>query len=583
MFKGIRYLWKIMWRIEKKYIIKLQFREFINNICIYIPIIMSNILISSLLLGDKQITICWMLLFVIGLFLCKAIYIRINQSCLNTRSEAFNKFQIYISDKMSRIKYERLEASDFLEEREEMYKFFYSNGQGFGISLELISGFMGNIITIILAVITLKKINFIFLILIFILTIINVIFNNFIKTKIYQNQIDMIPAERKSTYFLDLFTDYTFNREVRANNVIDWVKNKYKEQLASILEYMKKNIRYSSKISLFSNTIQVIQNIVVYTVMIDKVISGYITIGEFSMYVSTIILLGNTINSVFEKLIEISKLSMYKDAAQIFLDEKEERYGQLKIDGFIESIEFCNVTFKYPNTERAALNNVSCKLYAKTRISVVGENGAGKSTFIKLLLRLYEPTEGTILVNNIDIKKLELLDYRKKIATVFQDFVLFSFSIKDNICFDNCYDKNKIERYMDEQYFNLNISNLPRGIDTIIYKIFDNDGYVPSGGDAQKIALIRALYYDNAEVLILDEPTAALDPKAEYELYKQFDVLSKGKMSIYISHRLSSCKFADKILVFKEGYLYEEGNHIELLNNNNEYAKLFKMQADMYT
>lgn len=248
------------------------------------------------------------------------------------------------------------------------------------------------------------------------------------------------------------------------------------------------------------------------------------------------------------------------------------------------NIEFKNVSFKYPRSKEFTLKNVSIKINEGEKLSVVGLNGAGKTTFIKLLARLYEPTEGEILLNGVNINEYDYDEYMKLLSVVFQDFKLMSFSIKENIALNdfNKVKDEEIEEVLIKSGFGKDLEKLPKGINTPVYKNFDEGGIEFSGGQAQKLAIARAVYKD-APIVILDEPTAALDPKAEYEIYSKFNELIGKKTTIYISHRLSSCRFCDNIAVFQKGKLIQYGTHDELVKDKgNEYETMYSAQAQYY-
>ncbi|MBQ9151401.1 MAG: ABC transporter ATP-binding protein [Clostridia bacterium] len=230
-----------------------------------------------------------------------------------------------------------------------------------------------------------------------------------------------------------------------------------------------------------------------------------------------------------------------------------------------------------------ALENVNITIHSGEKLSVVGENGAGKTTFVKLLTRMYDPTSGDIFLNGINIRDMDYDQYQSILSAVFQDFCLFSFDLKENIVLGGKEPENnqEVEACLELSGFSDKLKKLEKGIDTHIYKDFEPDGFEPSGGEAQKIALARALYKD-APIVVLDEPNAALDPRAEYEMYQKFNNLVQGKTAIYISHRLSSAKFCDRIAVFKAGTIIEYGTHPELMCHNGVYAELFNMQAQYY-
>jgi ATP-binding cassette subfamily B protein len=245
-------------------------------------------------------------------------------------------------------------------------------------------------------------------------------------------------------------------------------------------------------------------------------------------------------------------------------------------------IEFKNVSFKYPGTDDYVLKNVSIKFRPGSRLAAVGMNGSGKTTFIKLLCRLYDPTEGEILYNGVNIKEYDYGEYMRMFAVVFQDFYITKFKLGENVSSGPITDREKVEKCLESAGFADKLAEYEKGIDTYMGKIYDPDGVECSGGEAQKIAIARALYKD-APFIILDEPTASLDPIAEADIYSKFNDIAKGKSAIYISHRLSSCKFCDEIAVFHEGQIIQHGSHDELLSDEDgKYRQLWYAQAQYY-
>jgi ATP-binding cassette subfamily B protein len=245
-------------------------------------------------------------------------------------------------------------------------------------------------------------------------------------------------------------------------------------------------------------------------------------------------------------------------------------------------IEFNNVSFKYAGNEEYAVRNLSFKFRAGEKLAVVGRNGSGKTTVIKLLIRLYDPTEGEIKLNGKNIKEYEYSDYLSLFSVVFQDFKLFSFPLSQNVAASMEYDLESVNGSLEKVGLAARAATMPRGIDNPLYKDFDEDGVEISGGEAQKTALARALY-KNASFIILDEPTAALDPIAEFEVYSDFDKIIGGKTAVYISHRLSSCRFCDNIAVFEKGSLIQHGSHSTLLaETGGMYRTLWDAQAQYY-
>ncbi len=314
-------------------------------------------------------------------------------------------------------------------------------------------------------------------------------------------------------------------------------------------------------------------------------ITGKITVGTFSQLISAAGTLSSSIQAIILGVQDIVKRSGYMCEFIKFMEYPPAlEKGDRKISDIKggHEIEFRNVTFSYPHTNVQVLKNVSIKLKSGEKLSVVGLNGAGKTTFIKLLCRLYDVDSGEILLDGVNIREYDYEEYMKLFSVVFQDFMLLAFSAQDNILLGEKGNAEEVDELFRKTGILDKINSLPKGKDTMMFKMFDKEGVELSGGEQQKMAIARALY-KNAPVVILDEPTAALDPVAEYDIYRQFNDLVHGKTAVYISHRLSSCKFCDHIAVFSGGTIKEYGTHDELVRRHDGiYAEMFKAQAQYY-
>lgn len=324
----------------------------------------------------------------------------------------------------------------------------------------------------------------------------------------------------------------------------------------------------------------------VYLILIRAALSGNITIGSIARYVSCILLLltaNSKLISVIQKaLLNHGHLKRYFS----YLDIPNPMYqGSLTVEKRDDNeyfVEFRDVSFRYPNTENYALRHVNLKFKIGEKLAVVGVNGSGKTTFIKLMCRLYDPTEGEILLNGVNIKKYDYDEYMSIFSIVFQDFRLFGFRLGENVAARPVYDAHKAARCLRQAGFGERLAAMPDGVNSYLYKGFDGSGVEISGGEGQKIALARALYKD-APFLILDEPTSALDPVSEYEVYSKFNEIAGEKTAIYISHRLASCRFCDKIAVFDSGEIIQTGSHDTLLaREDGKYHELWQAQAQYY-
>ena len=335
------------------------------------------------------------------------------------------------------------------------------------------------------------------------------------------------------------------------------------------------------------SAVSVIFTGVVYAFVCLKALAGAFGLGSVTQYVASITKVSGGMSSFVSTLGDMRNNAPFLELTFEFLDIPNNMYqGSLTVEKRNDrkyEVEFRNVSFKYPGSENYALRNVNMKFEIGKRLAVVGMNGSGKTTFIKLLCRLYDPTEGEILLNGIDIRKYNYAEYMNIFSVVFQDFKLFSLTLGENVASGSNIDREKVIDCLNKAGFGGRLAEMPNGIDTYLYTDYEKDGVNVSGGEAQKIAIARALYKDSP-FIILDEPTAALDPIAEAEIYGKFDEIAGDKTTIYISHRLSSCKFCDEIAVFHEGAVIQQGTHASLVSDESgKYYELWHAQAQYYT
>ncbi len=325
----------------------------------------------------------------------------------------------------------------------------------------------------------------------------------------------------------------------------------------------------------------------IYVFTCLKALGGAFDVGSVTQYVGAATAMVANIFALTDLVGTIKTNTPYLEKTFEFLDIPNAMYqGSLTTEKRSDrqyEVEFRDVSFKYPGSEIWALRHVSMKFKVGKRLAIVGENGSGKTTFIKLLCRLYDPQEGQILLNGIDIRKYRYDDYMSIFSVVFQDFQLICQPLGNNVAGSMEYDRDRVEKALIDAGFGDRLASMDKGLDTMIYKNLSEDGVDVSGGEAQKIAIARALYKD-APFIILDEPTAALDPIAEAEIYSKFNDIVGDKTAIYISHRLSSCKFCDEIAVFHEGRVIQQGSHDALVaDEGGKYYALWHAQAQYYT
>ena len=386
-------------------------------------------------------------------------------------------------------------------------------------------------------------------------------------------------------YVLDgVIDNKEFAKDIALYDMADYFINK----LWVMVKAFDKYVAYGGYTGRMQGLFAIITQIAagyVYIYVVIMALSGTITTGDVLMYAGSIITLMTSIQGVLMRYQNIKYINDYVKNYEEFINSPNMDYdGTLPIEKRDDNryeLAFKNVSFKYPGSEEYILKNVSLTFKIGEHLALVGLNGAGKTTLIKLLLRFYEPTEGEITLNGINISKYDYDEYMTIFSVVFQDFNLFDFPLDEVIASSTNVDKEKVSKVIDM----VGIRELVETMPDKEHSLLGNEngtGIGLSGGEAQKVAIARALYKD-APFVILDEPTAALDPVAEAEVYENFDKLVGNKTSIYISHRMSSCKFCDRIVVLDEGKIAEEGNHKELLAHDGIYAKLYNTQAAYYT
>lgn len=394
-----------------------------------------------------------------------------------------------------------------------------------------------------------------------------------------------IQNNRRFAYFSSYFSDYAKGKGVRIFQMYPLIREKKYEYEVLERDLWSRQVCEFLKLNSFEQVISFLCQILCYGYVGMKAIGGAITIGEMTLYVGVIINLYSYVTSGMSIVSFVLLISQYLCNYVEYLELPNEKYdGTIPVEKRLDNeyeLEFRDVSFHYPNSKEMVLSHVNAKIHVGKKMAIVGKNGSGKSTFIKLLCRLYDPTEGEILLNGIDIRKYDYDEYRNLFGVVFQDFRLFSFSIAQNVAAGVEYDEARVWQCLEQAGLKERVEEMEKGIETAIYKQGD-EGMEISGGEAQKLAIARALYR-NAPVVILDEPTAALDPMAELEVYERFDEMVEDKTAIYISHRMSSCRFCKNILVFDAGQIVQMGSHESLVQDSDGlYAKLWNAQAQYY-
>ena len=391
---------------------------------------------------------------------------------------------------------------------------------------------------------------------------------------------DNVVVDRKYTYYMDTLLYPKYGKDFRFYPVGKMLIDKFagfsKELDDDFVNYMEK----ARKVMVGLDITKYFAMGLSYVIVFKKVMRDSLDIAIFSFYAAICTTFLNMITESIRNVMHFFLFLKYAEPMVELLDIENAKKSGDEVLSDIEQIEFQNVTFTYPKAEKPVLENVSFQIQKGEKISIVGLNGAGKTTIVKLICRLYEPDSGEIYINGKPIGNYNYESYIKQISTLFQDFRLFAISLKENImsAADNVYDAAQVAEMVG---LSQKIAKLPDGIDSILSKDYEEGGIALSGGEEQKLALGRMLN-KNSSLFILDEPTAAMDPYAEAEFYETFHKMIRGKTTIYISHRMSASVFSDKILVLENGKVADFDTHDNLLKKQGRYQELFRIQAENY-
>lgn len=389
----------------------------------------------------------------------------------------------------------------------------------------------------------------------------------------------------KKLFYLDLFSKIEPQKDIRVMRMENAVFHDINKLFRGVQESEKKQGELYVRRQLTQKTILNISTLLIYIYTSFCAWARLISIGQVVTYAASMSQMMDCANKLAVGFGHLKSAAIYAADYREFLTLQDAKYkGTIPVEKRRDckfQVEFENVSFKYPGSEQYVIKNLNLKFVIGKKMAVVGKNGSGKSTFIKLLCRLYDVTEGCIKLNGIDIRKYDYKEYCDLFAVVFQDFSIFDFPLGENIAAASIYDEEKVKEAIDKVGLSSLDDKLIQGLGTFVGKECCSDGVNFSGGEKQKIAIARAIHKD-APFVIMDEPTAALDPEAEAEVFEGFDRMVGNKTAIYISHRLASCRFCEDILVFDEGQVVQHGNHKALLAEEGLYGKLWDAQARYY-
>ena len=585
MFKGLKFFISEGWKYDKKYVIWVFLYQIVNSMIPVVGALMPKFVIDELM-GEKRINVLvgYVLGFALYAFVSNAFSNYLFWDEFSHRINVSSGSLLNLYRNLGYADYEKLEDPAFLEMKTKARKFLFCADHGYGYLLTKAASIIGQVFTLAGLIAILSTMNIWFVVLFSVLAVLCSVIDGRATKKAMELMMKAHKVERMYSYFNNLFQEMQWAKEIRLHGLQEWLLGTYRKNDEFGNSCYKQANDCYIRSGIGRGFLAFIQQCAAYAFLIAKVLGGGMGVGSFTMCIGAVTSFGEALRQIIQSLNEIKVYDLYYDDLDEYLNmpAKLREGKKLPADEREHTFEFRNVSFRYAGSEVWALKNVNLTIERGQRLSLVGENGSGKSSFIKLLCRLYDPTEGVILMDGVDIRDFDYDQYLAQFSTVFQDFSLFDFSLRENLAFDGRASDERIMEAIRQVGIEQRVNTLPNGLDTHVGRTFDENGFEPSGGEAQKIALARALIKE-APVVILDEPTAAMDARAEYELYRNFSELTGGKTAIYISHRMSSSRFCDKVAVLENGSLTEYGTHDELMTLGGQYAELYAMQAQYYT
>ncbi len=489
--------------------------------------------------------------------------------------------------KVLRIPYESLERPDVLDVAERASQATGGNNNGVEGMMHNIENILQQLVTAIVTFVAVMILDWRLIIALIVLCVLQFLFFRWVVKKDKKEVWDNLSNTWRKTHYMERVTqDFDYAKDIRLFSLSGFLADKQEKIYATRINRMDYHHEIWFANSIVARVLYIIIQGCVYTVLYLAVFRDNLSAGNFTMFLSLALVFASALQNLLQRFGDFKRASLETDDFRSFIeldlgDDEKDCISLPEAKDY--EIEFKDVSYKYRKADGYALKHLNLKLKKGEKLAVVGLNGAGKTTMIKLLLRLYDPTEGVITLNGVDIRKYKRADYYKLFSPVFQDIDIFAFLMSENIAMESREDLDlkKAEECARQAGLSEKLDSLTKGAQTPLTNIVEEDGIDMSGGEKQKLALARALY-KGAKIIVLDEPTSALDAIAEQQLYERFDDMVGGKSAVYISHRLASTRFCDRIAMFKEGEMVEYGSHDELMAKNGEYAEMFNVQAQYY-
>lgn len=580
---GIRKAFGIVWDADKIYPFLLLMRALAASVApLYASVCVSRLI--SGLAGERRIDsiILILSLMLSGILLLRALEAWLEWQCSYRYMRMQDVFTAKNSMKAMKMEYPATESSEVAD----LYVNAWKANMSPGAILEQTFSVLGGAVQVLGCVGIILRLGSILLGIVvgFITLYCFLDYRMGVRRRKYE--LEVVPLTRTINYTRQCMGDVSCAKDIRLYYPRFFFPSRLDLYQKQKIDKEKSQEYYCGRVLSLQAVLQMLQTFVLYTVLIDRFLQGGIEIGYFSLTVASIGIFMGAVkdisaawNQIIKNVVFLDYLDRFRSLPERF--DGDQGLNEALLHGEMLNVEFKDVWFRYPGAEKYSLEAVNVTLNKGEIMTIVGENGSGKTTFVKLLLGLYRPTKGEILLNGVNINRYSDEEYRRIFAPVFQDYRLFAYTIRENLVFDGEYHKAEAEALLAELGLDKKIGSLPDGIEQYVGKGYEKSGVDLSGGEKQKIAIARALLKGSVCV-VLDEPTAALDPIAEMELYRQINGLAGEKSCVFITHRLAGVRFSDRILYFENGRIAEQGSCQELLEEEGKFYEFYQLQAQMY-
>ena len=589
MWQNAGFMIKLAWEEKEKKVLAIV----LISALLAVAASLIDLYISPMILStvERKATVSEMLitilLFVVAMMLCQALTSYINSNKLFGRVTVRMMIVKRVNNKAMTTSYCNINDEKFIKLLGKSFDTTNANSKATEAIWETLASFVTNCLGFLIYLMLLSSVNIFMVTVILTTTIIGYFINKKINTYEYVHRDEVADYEKKMQYIRGIVSDYSAAKDIRIFGLKTWLEELYAKSMKLYMAFHKRVQCVYIITNIIDIVLAFVRNGIAYIYLINLVLENGLTAAEFLLYFSAVGgfsswvtgILGN-LSTLHKQGLELSNVRECLEYPEPFKFEGGEAITPDNTKAYELKLE--NVSFRYPGSDKDILKNINLTLHPGEKLAVVGLNGAGKTTLVKLMCGYLDPTEGRVLLDGMDIRDYNRRDYYRMFSAVFQDFSLLAGSIAMNVAqTDENIDMERVQACIADAGLSEKVKALEKEYMTLLNREVYEDAIMLSGGETQRLMLARALY-KNAPFIMLDEPTAALDPIAESDMYQKYNDMTKGKSSVYISHRLASTRFCDRIILLEGAGIAEEGTHEELLKLNGRYAELFGIQSKYY-